>query len=278
MFVIGLLRLQPTQTGSYCMNLKWFVNFLTRRRTALGCRVAQWFLTAEGQLLAEIERELLAPQLARCFGSFILYYNPPAALALTPSIRHHLRIGERGLDVEMYRAEDQWPIAADAVDVVVLQHSLDFAISPQALLHEAAQCVRAGGHLIILGVHAWSLFGAYRYLTRSVWKHAACLPPARLTEDLAELGFTLEKQCFVAYRPLFTTSTLQTKLSGLERYSVAKKIPLGGCYMLVARKMVHGVHPHAHRSTIRVHTLRPNVVAAQTTHQRNFKHSEEHDR
>jgi hypothetical protein len=161
---------------------------------------------------------------------------------------------------------------------VVLQHSLDFSVSPHAVLREAAQCVRPGGHLMIIGAHAWSLFGVYRYFTRSVWKHAYCLPPARITDWLAVLGFTLEKRSFAAYQPLLTAPALQSKLSGLERYGMAKKLPLGGCYMLVARKMVHGVHPQAQSSKIRVQTLRPNVVAAQTTHQSNFKHSEEHDR
>ncbi len=265
-------------SGQQFMKLQRFSGFLSRPRKVLAAPVAQWFSTAPGRLLETIEGELLESQLARHFGSFIVYYNPPAAQALAPSIRHQVSIGDRSQKLEMHCVEDKWPVSADAVDVVVLQHSLDFAISPHAVLREAAQCVRPGGHLIIVGAHAWSLFGVYRYFTRSVWKHAYCLPPARIADWLEVLGFTLEKRSFAAYRPLFTASALQTKLNWLERYAVAKKTPLGGCYMLVARKMVHGVHPQAQTSKIRVQALRPNVAAAQTTHQSNFKHSEEHDR
>lgn len=259
------------------MKLQRFSGFLLRPRKALTAAMAQWFSSAPGQLLDSIERELLEPQLARHFGSFIVYYNPPSMLAAAPSIRHKVSMGDRALAVEMYCTEDKWPISTDAVDVVVLQHSLDFSVSPHAVLREAAQCVRAGGHLIIIGAHAWSLFGVYRYFTRNVWQHAHCLPPARITDWLAVLGFTLEKKSFAAYRPLFTAPALQGKLAWLERFAIAKKAPLGGCYMLVARKMVHGVHPQAQSSKIRVQALRPSVVAAQTTHQSNFKHSEEHD-
>ncbi len=48
--------------------------------------------------------------------------------------------------------------------------------------------------------------------------------------------------------------------------------------MLVARKMVHGMHPQSQSLKLRVEKLRPNVVTAHTPHQKNFKHSEEHDR
>ena len=260
------------------MRLQGLSGFLSRPRKALAKGLSDWFLTSKGQLLDSMERDLLEPQLARHFGSFVLYYNPPADLAKAPSLRHQVSIGDQALAVEMHCAEDQWPIAADAVDVVVLQHSLDFSVSPHALLREAAHCVRPGGHLIIIGAHAWSVFGLYRFFTRSVWKHAYCLPPARITDWLAVLGFTLEKRSFAAYQPLLTAPALRSKLNWLERYGIAKKIPLGGCYMLVARKMVHGAHPQVQSSKMRVQSLRPSVVAAQTTHQSTLKHSEEHDR
>ena len=260
------------------MMLDRFSNLLSRPRKALAGSLVQWFLTAKGQLLDSMERELLASQLARHFGSFIVYYNPPSSLVQAPSLRYQVSMGDSALAVDMHCAEDKWPITADSIDVVVLQHSLDFSVSPHAVLREAAQCVRPGGHLIIVGAHAWSLFGVYRYFTRSVWKHAHCLPPARISDWLAVLGFTLEKRSFAAYQPLFTTPALQSKLNWLERYAMAKKLPLGGCYMLVARKMVHGVHPQVQSAKIPVQRLRPSVVAAQTTHQSHLKHSEEHDR
>jgi hypothetical protein len=95
---------------------------------------------------------------------------------------------------------------------------------------------------------------------------------------LGVLGFSLEKRCFAAYPPLLSSTGLQSKLAWLERYAVNKKIPLGGCYMLVARKMVHGMHPQSQKSKISVQKIRSSVVAAHTHHQKNFKNSEEHDR
>ena len=260
------------------MKLRRFSDFLSRPRQNITQPLAQWFLTGKGQHLAHMERELLEPQLLRQFGSYIVYYNPPVTIAAAPSIRHQVRLGDQQLDVELQCAENKWPIAADSVDTVVLQHSLDFAASPHAVLREAAQCLRPGGHLIIVGAHAWSFFGMYRLLTRGVWKHAHCLPPARITDWLGVLGFSLEKRCFAAYVPLFNASKMHNKLSWLERFAVTKKAPLGGCYMLVARKMVYGMHPEIESPALNVRKLDPRVVTAKTPHQKNFKHSEEHDR
>lgn len=260
------------------MKLRRFSGFLSRPRTDIAQPLAQWFLTSKGQHLADMERELLKPQLLRQFGSYIVYYNPPVAIAAAPSFRHQVSLGDQQLDVELQCAENRWPVAADSVDTVVLQHSLDFAASPHSVLREAAQCLRPGGHLIIVGAHAWSCFGIYRFFTRGVWKHAHCLSPARITDWLEVLGFSLEKRCFAAYVPLFNSNKLQTKLSRLEAYGVARKAPLGGCYMLVARKMVHGMHPEIESTALNVRKLGQRVVTAHTPHQKKLKHSEEHDR
>ena len=260
------------------MKLQRFSDFLARPRKDLAAPLAQWFLKGKGQQLAQMEQGLLEPQLQRHFGSYILHYNPLVALPSVPSIRQQISLGDQQLKVDMYCAENKWPIAADAVDVVVLQHSLDFATSPHAVLREAALSIRPGGHLIIIGAHAWSFFGIYRCLTRGVWRHAHCLPPARIVDWLGVLGFSLERRSFAAYRPLFNSSRLHNKMAWLERYASSKKIPLGGCYMLVARKMVHGMHPLTQSSKMPIQKLRPSVVAAHTPHQKNFKHSEEHDR
>ncbi len=260
------------------MKLQRFSGLLTRARKPLAQPLAQWFLTPKGQQLERMERNLLAPQLQRHFGSFILYYNPPVAMTLAPNIRQHVSLGDPQLDVEMYCAEHKWPVSAGAVDAVVLQHALDFAISPHAVLREAAQCVRPGGHLIIIAAHAWSLFGIYRYFTRSVWKHAHCLPPARITDWLGVLGFSVEKRSFGAYQPLLDSQALHQRFNWLERFTRGKKAPLGGCYMLVARKMVHGMHPQVPSLQLQMQKIRPRVVTAQTPHQETLKHSEEHDR
>lgn len=261
------------------MRLQRFSDFLSRPRKVLAKPLEQWFLTSRGQQLEQMERELLEPQLQRHFGSYVLYYNPPVSLAAAPNIRHQVSLGSEQLSVDMHCDEHKWPIAADATDVVVLQHSLDFALSPHNVLREAAHCVRPGGHLIIIGAHAWSFFGLYRYFfTRGVWKHAYCLSPARIVDWLGVLGFSLEKRCFAAYRPLFKSTVLQNKLRWLERLGGKKKAPVGGCYMLVARKMVHGMHPEPDSIKLDMHKLRPSVVAAQSPHRKNLKHSEEHDR
>ncbi|MDY7220397.1 methyltransferase domain-containing protein [Denitrificimonas sp. JX-1] len=260
------------------MKLQRFLNFLSRPHKNRAQPLAHWFRTAKGQLLGKMERELLEAQLVRHFGSYILHYNPVVPIVAAPSIRQSVSIGDPQINVEMQCTENKWPVAADAVDVVVLQHSLDFARSPHDVLREAAHCVRPGGHLIIVGSHTWSLFGVYRFLSCNVWKDAHYLAPARITDWLSVLGFSVEKRCYAAYIPLLTASKLQNKLARLEHYAVARQLPLGGCYMLVARKMVHGMHPKMQSSKVALQKLRTTAVTAHTPYPKNFKHSEEYDR
>ncbi len=60
-------------------------------------------------------------------------------------ITHAVRLGPALPGVEIACAEEAWPVLEHGADLVLLQHALDFAVSPHRLLREAARCVRPGG-------------------------------------------------------------------------------------------------------------------------------------
>ncbi len=202
-----------------------------------------WFEEPLGRLLLDSQQRLLEEQLDAHFGSFLLHYGASAALPALRHIRHAISLGGPLPGVEMVCAEDAWPVLEHAADVVLLQHALDFAVSPHRLLREAARCVRPGGHLLITGVHPWSLWGVRQLRAGDARLRVRCIAPARVADWLNLLGFALEKRRFGCYRPPLRSPCWQARLGGIEPWATRLQLPGGGFYLLVARKLVAGLRP-----------------------------------
>lgn len=201
--------------------------------------LSQWFASPCGQRLAACERRLIQQQFAKNFGSYALLYNALDEAPYVTQIRHQVRVGHADLQQDIQCQEQYWPIQPESIDMVVLQHSLEFACSPYDVLREAAKTVRAGGHIVITGVSPTSFFALGRWLTKNPWRQGRCLSARRVSEWLAVLGFQLEERQFAGYRPLCLMRE-PNNAAWIERYAHKKQWPLGNCYMLVARKMMQG--------------------------------------
>lgn len=203
-----------------------------------------WFDGAHGQFLLEQERHLLEEELARFFGGYLVHYGPAADVPpQAQQIQRNVRLGAPFEGVEIVCEEQSWPLTEFAADVVVLQHGLDFSLSPHGLLREAARSVRPGGHLLIVGINPKSSWGMRHLFTRDALHQARCIAPSRVHDWLHLLGFALEKRRFGCYRPPLSSPAWQARLAGLERFGSAWQLPGGGFYVLVARKLVIGLRP-----------------------------------
>lgn len=204
----------------------------------------RWFSGPLGQLLLEEEQRLLDEQLARFFGGYLVHYGPCAESQLqSQQIQRSVRLGAPFAGVEVACSEQCWPLLEHAADVVVLQHGLDFCLSPHGLLREAARSVRPGGHLLVVGINPLSPWGMRHLFARDALQQARCIAPRRLCDWLNLLGFALEKARFGCYRPPLASVAWQHRLRALERWGNAWQWPGGGFYVLVARKMVVGLRP-----------------------------------
>ena len=204
----------------------------------------EWLASPLGELLLEEERRALDEELARYFGGYLVHYGPAAAQPpKAPQIRCNVRLGAPLAGVDIACEEQAWPLGEHAADVVVLQHGLDFCLSPHGLLREAAFSVRPGGHLLIVGFNPWSLWGLRHWLARDAWRQARCIDPGRVSDWLHLLGFALEKRRFGCYRPPLCNSTWQARLQPLETRAEAWQLPGAGFYVLVARKLMVGLRP-----------------------------------
>ena len=221
-----------------------------------------WFAGPLGRLLLDCQQALLAQQLGSHFGSFLLHYGF-AAGELPPQrqITHYVRLGPPLPGVEIACEEGAWPVLEHAADVVLLQHALDFAASPHQQLREAARCVRPGGHLLIVGIHPWSLWGLRHLLASDALAQARCISPARLGDWLHLLGFALEKPRFGCYCPPLASPRWQARLRTVEPWAEQLQMPGGGLYLLAARKLVAGLRPLPQPRRAAVGQLRPVPVA-----------------
>ena len=211
---------------------------------ALISSAREWLSGPHGQLLLEDEQRVLEDELGRFFGGYLVHYGPAADTPpKAPQVQRNVRLGAPLPGVEIICEEQAWPLCEHAADVVVLQHGLDFSLSPHGLLREAARSVRPGGYLLISGVNPWSTWGLRHYFARDGFRQARCISPNRLADWLSLLGFALEKRRFGCYRPPLSAPAWQARLAGLERWGASLHAPGAGFYLLVARKLVVGLRP-----------------------------------
>lgn len=203
-----------------------------------------WFAGPLGQLMLHEEHALLEQELGRYFGGFLVHYGPCAeAPPDAEQVQRNVRLGAPLPGVEIVCEEQAWPLGEHAADVVVLQHGLDFSLSPHGLLREAASAVRPGGHLLIIGINPFSAWGARHLFSHGALRQARCIAPSKVSDWLNLLGFALEKRRFGCYRPPLASPAWQQRLAGWERMAGGWQCAGGGVYLLVARKMVVGLRP-----------------------------------
>jgi SAM-dependent methyltransferase len=211
---------------------------------ALISAAREWLSGPLGQFLLDEERRMLEDELGRFFGGYLVHYGPSAETPPSaPQVQRNVRLGAPLPGVEIVCEEQAWPLSEHAADVVVLQHGLDFCLSPHGLLREAASSVRPGGHLLIVGINPWSAWGVRHFFARDALRQARCISPLRVSDWLNLLGFALEKRRFGCYRPPLASAAWQARLAGMERWGAAGKGFGAGFYLLVARKLVVGLRP-----------------------------------
>lgn len=207
-------------------------------------RARDWLESPLGNLLLGEEHRLLEEELARYFGGFLVHYGlQRSSVAQAVQIQRNVRLGPSGCAADVVCDEEAWPLCEHAADVVVLQHALDFSLSPHALLREAAHSVRPGGHLLIVGINPFSTWGLRSVLAQDVLGDVRCISASRLVDWLNLLGFALEKRRVGCYRPPLASPAWQSRLAWLERFGSSWQMPAAGFYILVARKLVVGLRP-----------------------------------
>lgn len=224
------------------------------RRAVSSAELRHWLASPRASALLQAEQQWLQERLDRCFGSYLVVYNAVTDTRWQSAVRYQVHVGSGEQTQDAICSECLWPVQPDGADVVLLQHSLEFAGSPYDLLREAARAVRPGGHLLLVGRNPWW----QGFIGDGLWRRGHLLSAARVSEWLAVLGFVVEQPRFAHYLP----SRWQGGGQRLECILVKKQWPLGACYMIAARKQVHATPAQRQRNR-RLKELLPMPVAQQ---------------
>jgi SAM-dependent methyltransferase len=202
-----------------------------------------WFTTGLGNRFQATAAMELARILPRAYFSVALDLGPG-----TVKYSDHLDAGLRfninstQQNDARHRVIGDWdslPLGRNSVDLVVMQHTLDFSIDPRQVLREALEVLTAEGWIVICGFNPLGLWGVSRMLFQSGGKmpwSAGFLRSSRVQDWLTLLGAQVVGGSYFFYRPPVNSLRLLNRLDVLEHIGRRWWPTLSGAYLIVAQK------------------------------------------
>lgn len=124
-----------------------------------------------------------------------------------------------------------WPWQADSLDLVVLPHTLERSADPHACLREVERVLIPEGQVLITGLNPMSLWG---------WRGSSLIAYRRLRDWLRLLGFEVQVSRFGGWTPALGSERWMQRMSWMDAVGQRWCPILGGVYLLMATKRVHG--------------------------------------
>jgi SAM-dependent methyltransferase len=144
-------------------------------------------------------------------------------------------------------AEPAWlPIASDSVDAVLLPHTLDLVADPQAALREVERVLIPEGRVVVVGFNALSLWGVWGLLGHRRGGVPWCgrfLTPLRVRDWLTLLGFDVEAQEMLVFRPPWRRTALRRGVPAMDALGARLWPVFGGVYVIRGVKRVATLTP-----------------------------------
>jgi len=207
-----------------------------------------WIRSPAGQWLLSNERKMVNQLLPELHGYYQLQYSGLGVKLLQQTSLDHDFYVSQAQDADDSLACIDYchlPFRENTMDAVVLHHVLDFTQNPHQCLRDAARVVVPNGYLVVVGFNPWSICGVRRRFAREhrgPWR-GYHITMSRLKDWMALLGFRDEKhgygQFFFPLHIRGFHGVVNTLDSGLSRMG----LPIGGVYVLIARKLVAGMTP-----------------------------------
>lgn len=214
----------------------------------------RWLDQLPGSALREVENRYLQQLLDDLFGYYLVRIEACGwSGPLLESSRIRLQVGVTCTDSVggeetrvIHGRGEKLPIASDSIDVVLLQHTLDFCQDPHQVLREAERILIPEGKLIVVGFNPWGEWGLWHLLGRyrggPPWQ-ARFLSRRRLHDWLALLGFRLNHSHMLFYRPPLGRRWMMERLAFLERVGPRWLTPLAAVHVSLAVKRVSTLTP-----------------------------------
>ncbi len=218
-------------------------------------QLRRWYQEPLGHMLLQSEQQLMDQLLPGLFGYHLLQLGDVAGEGLLAGSRipHRMVMVEEGVTSRssgqldyLQGSFNQLPLQSDSLDVVLLPHLLEYSADPHQVLREVERVLIPEGHLVLLCFNPWGLFGLRRLLQG--WRDEApwsghFYTPLRLKDWLSLLGFDTVLLRHHFHRPPLQHQPSMERLGRMEEWGARYWAPLGGAYLLVAKKRVATMTP-----------------------------------
>lgn len=206
--------------------------------------IETWLNTARGRALRAIEVQLLGEALQDVFGWEMVQvgrWGDAHELLRQARTRRQLEIGAPGsaAPADIVARLSQLPLASDAVDAVILPHTLEFEADPHSLLREVDRVLTGEGQLLILGFRPFSLWGLRAAVARAGYPPGLrqVLSERRIRDWLVLLGYDIAPVRHYLYEWPWGRPGAQ---GGRLKRGLFNPLP-AGAWLLRARKRVYAV-------------------------------------
>lgn len=246
----------------------------------MDCRPAvdSWFQTELGQILLAQEQLAVSERLARLYGLSLLQLSGLSEQDLSGAsnarYNHHLGAWPQASSGALAQF-DALPLPEQSVDMVLLHHVLEFSQNPHQVLREVDRVLVPEGHVLIVGINPWSLFGlrtrALAAYGDSPWR-GQLLSLSRMTDWLSLLDLRITGINYLFHQPPLQAPGLLHRTETVWRHARRYSLPGGGVYLIEARKQVVGMTPVRPRRRYwrpevgSLGVVNPSVPASKTLH------------
>ena len=227
--------------------------------------MTQWWQSSLARYIQSQEQQWLKYQQAKLHGFFQLQLGGQS-LILPTSLRpcYQALMGSSG---QFYAQSEQLPFKSDSVDVMLLQHVVEFSRQPHQLLREADRVLNEDGTLVVLCFNPFSVWGLRRLFSwqdRLPWL-GQFFSPQRLKDWLSLLDFDVVEARSIIYCPPWQNERWIKRGGFLERWGRRLWPYLGGVTAIVAKKRTFLVTPLPSRWQNRKLFPRPQLVNPSAT-------------
>jgi len=207
----------------------------------------RWLKTHSAQRMLSLQSAWLQTQLGRFSGAHLMFQglDPELDLLSASPIKHAFRMAlpwQEGIATDAWMTSSDWPLADQSLDLVVMQHSLDFTRRPHQMIREAARTIVPSGYLVIIGFNPWSWWGCVQktmpFSTDMPWV-ANAVSMKRLQDWLLLLDFSVQSTETLGH--LWPITLLPRRVSQRIDSVLAGPIGMGNFYMVIAQKTTVGM-------------------------------------
>ena len=211
-----------------------------------------WFADVLGTALLEQEQSALDTILQNLFGYYLLQLGWVTPRDILTESRIRMRMI---MDVDLPREvayphaavmPEMVPVQGDSLDVVVLQHTLEFAGEPHEVLREVDRMLIPEGHVVIVAFNPWSLWGVWRLVRRRSRRFPWCgrfLSVTRMKDWMGLLGFDTVQVVPLFFRPPIGRQGIMRRLGFMDKVGIRGWPILAGVNIIVAQKRMATLTP-----------------------------------